>query len=94
MSSNKPKRLKDLESLTNGIGRALTNFRKYCIKSGMEDITINALMEGKSVIECHYCETLNMYEVSHNKRDKWRMYQCGNEECYRTWLQFDKDLDE
>ena len=91
LKKQEPKTLKNLESLTDNIGRALINFRKYCRESGMKDVTIDALMVGKSVIECNYCKTFNMYEINHNERDKWKMYQCGNKKCDKTWLQFDEN---
>ena len=83
MSSNKGNK-KNIENLTNEVGRALSKFRKYCIDSGMKDNAIDAMIEGKEVIDCFYCKTFNMYEIFYNEKHNWDMYQCAN--CDKTWF--------
>jgi len=45
---------------------------------GIKEKAIKKIIEGKSVVECNYCDTPNAYEVFKNKFLKLIIYRCNN----------------
>jgi len=60
-------------------------FKDECKSYGMTEKTINKLIEGKEIIGCPYCFTLNMYKIVHSKDVKSIVYECGK--CGRTGME-------
>ena len=66
--------LEHLISKTNLLRRELEKEMK---NYGIKEKTIKKIIEGKSVVECNYCDTPNAYEVFKSKFLKLIIYRCN-----------------
>jgi transposase-like protein len=85
---DKPKelqKLKPLDELTSEI----TTFKTDCNTLGMEEKSIDAMMNRKKVINCPYCKTFNMCEIFYHEEAKWTMYECYK--CGKSYLVLQDD---
>lgn len=71
--------LKLNEEIKKMVEEVISNLKK----SGMLEETISKYFEGVDVIDCYYCFTPNMYELSYNKKEHFSMYECEN--CKKTY---------
>jgi len=75
--------------LVNIINKAKKDISANCKELGMGEKAIDAMMEGKEVIDCVYCHTPNMYETFYNEKQKYTMYECSK--CGKNYLKSDKE---
>jgi len=92
-------KIQNIESLTEEIVRIINEtkkdhaqIRKNCRGLGLEEKTIDAMMEGKEIRECTYCSTHNMCEIFYNKKERWAMYECYH--CQKTYMLTDEEKNE
>jgi hypothetical protein len=92
-------KIQNIEKITEEIVRILNKvrddhmqIRKNCKGLGLEDKTIDAMIDGKDIKECNYCRTYNMCEIFYNKKEGWAMYECYH--CQKTYMLTDEEKNE
>jgi len=87
-----PKKLPELnklEDISSKIIHLIVKAKKDLNALGMEEKSLDAMFNGKEVIDCPYCHTFNMCEIYFDKKREFTLYECYN--CGKSYLTFDKD---
>ena len=87
-----PKKLPELnklEDISSKIIHLIVKAKKDLNALGMEEKSLDAMFNGKEVIDCPYCHTFNMCEIYYDEKREFTLYECYK--CGKSYLTFDKD---